>query len=314
MEQAPYNARTACNATGAAHWVSAQDGVRLRLGHWPLDEARGTVLIFPGRTEYVEKYGPAAAEFAARGYAALAIDWRGQGLADRLHDDPAVGHVDRFTDYQHDARAAVDHARALGLPEPFHLLAHSMGGAIGLRAVMEGYPVETAVFSAPMWGISMAPPLRPLAWGLSSVSRPLGFSHVVAPGQQAESYVLREGFEGNTLTSDRAMFDLLEEQLRAEPALGLGGPSLHWLHAALTETRALSQRAAPALPCLCFLGSDEQIVDTSRIRSRMAHWPRGELVILPGARHEVILEKPALRDTVFDRSVALFDDLRRQAT
>jgi len=313
MEQAPYNGRTARNPAGVAHWVTTPDGVRLRIGHWPMDEARGTVLIFPGRTEYVEKYGPAAADFAARGYASLAIDWRGQGLADRLQDNPVVGHVGQFADYQIDARSAVDHARALGLPEPFHLLAHSMGGAIGLRSVMEGYPVETASFSAPMWGISMATPLRPLAWGLSSLSRPLGFSHIVAPGQEAETYVLREGFAGNTLTTDPEMFALLQEQVQADPALGLGGPSLHWLHEALTETRTLSRRRAPDLPCLCFLGSDEQIVDTARIRDRMASWPRGELVVLEGGKHEVILEKPALRNALFDRSVALFDDPQRRA-
>ncbi|WP_084862706.1 alpha/beta hydrolase [Salibaculum halophilum] len=312
MAQAPYNARTARNATGIAHWVTAVDGVRLRIAHWPLEAARGTVLIFPGRTEYVEKYGPAAADFAARGYTALAIDWRGQGLADRLHDDPGVGHVARFTDYQHDVRAALDHARALGLPEPFHLLAHSMGGAIGLRAVMDGDPVASAVFSAPMWGISIAPPLRPLAWGLSALSRPLGLSAAVVPGQEAETYVLRAGFSGNTLTTDPEMFALLAEQLQADPALGLGGPSLHWLNEALGETRALSRRASPDLPCLCFLGTREQIVDTARIRDRMARWPGGELVMLEGGKHEVILEKPDLRNALFDRSVALFDDLRHR--
>jgi lysophospholipase len=311
LAQAPYNARTARNATGIAHWVTAADGVRLRIGHWPLEAARGTVLIFPGRTEYVEKYGPAAADFAARGYAALAIDWRGQGLADRLHDDPGVGHVDRFTDYQHDVRAALDHARALNLPEPFHLLGHSMGGAIGLRAVIEGYPVASVVFSAPMWGISMAAPLRPVAWGLGALSRPLGLSRAMVPGQQAENYVLRETFMGNTLTTDPEMFALLAEQLRADPALGLGGPTLHWLHEALSETRALARRPSPDLPCLCFLGSDEQIVDTARVRARMARWPRGELVILEGGRHEVIQEKPALREALFDRSVALFDAARQ---
>ncbi len=313
MEQAPYNGRTARNESGIAHWVMTPDGVRLRIGHWPVDGARGTVIMFPGRTEYVEKYGPAAADFATRGYASLAIDWRGQGLADRLHKNPAVGHVGRFSDYQIDARAAVAHARTLGLPEPFHLLAHSMGGAIGLRALYENYPVETAAFSAPMWGISIAPYLRPLAWGLSTVSRPLGFSHVFAPGQQAETYVLREGFEANTLTNDPEMFALLKEQIEAEPGLALGGPSLHWLNEALREARNLAQRPSPAVPCLCFLGSQEEIVDPARIRERMASWPGGELVELEGGKHEVILEVPEIRAALFDRCVEMFDDPRRLA-
>ena len=38
---------------GRAVWLHAADGVRLRAGLWPLQGARGTVLLLPGRTEYV---------------------------------------------------------------------------------------------------------------------------------------------------------------------------------------------------------------------------------------------------------------------
>lgn len=69
---------------GQAHWAETSDGKRIRLGHWPCAGARGTVLLFPGRTEYIEKYGLCAADFARRGLATMAIDWRGQGLSDRL--------------------------------------------------------------------------------------------------------------------------------------------------------------------------------------------------------------------------------------
>jgi len=313
MEQAPYFADIARNDTGAAHWLRPVDGVRIRVGHWPLEAARGTVILFPGRTEYVEKYGVVATALAARGFASLAIDWRGQGLADRLHDNRALGHVGRFEDYQLDAQAAMAHARSLGLPEPFHLMTHSMGGAIGLRALFEGYPVETAVFSAPMWGIRMAPPLRPVAWGLSTLSRPLGFSHLLAPGQSEETYVLRATAEDNTLTSDPEMFAMMQGQLRAHPELSLGGPSLHWLNEALREVRDLSRRPAPTTPCLTFLGGDEDIVDSGRIMARMSAWHTGRLVVLPGARHEVLLETPEIRTEIHDQSARLFDTRQAKA-
>jgi len=78
----------------AAYWMACADGVRIRVAVWGADVGtRGTVLLFPGRTEYIEKYGRTAAEFAARGYATLVIDWRGQGLSDRLLEDTALGHV-----------------------------------------------------------------------------------------------------------------------------------------------------------------------------------------------------------------------------
>lgn len=306
LEQAPYHTDIAGNPIGVCHWLTCVDGVRIRVGHWPLEGAGGTVLIFPGRTEYVEKYGRAAAEFAKRGFACAAIDWRGQGIADRLLPNRAVGHVDLFEDYQLDVKAMLTHVKSLGLPEPYHLLGHSMGGCIGLRSLYDGVGVATAVFSAPMWGIKMSPALRPIAWGLSSVSKPLGFSGVFAPGQQAETYVLRATAQDNTLTSDTTNFDILQQQLIAKPELALGGPSLHWLNEALREMRILSQKPAPDLPCVTFLGSEEAIVDPARIHERMEDWARGELVILDRGRHEVMMEIPSLRDRVFDESAALF--------
>ncbi|MCC7320406.1 MAG: alpha/beta hydrolase [Rubellimicrobium sp.] len=291
-----------------ARWIRAADGIRLRTALWrPEGAARGSVLIFPGRTEYVEKYAPPAAALLARGYAALAIDWRGQGLAGRLAGPAALGHVGRFADYQRDVAALVAQARAAGLPRPWHLLAHSMGGAIGLRALFSELEVRSAAFSAPMWGIVIPPRRRPLAWALSTAARIARMDARFAPGQTAASYVATAPFAGNALTRDPQMFGLMQQQLALHPELALGGASLGWLGAALWELRALAARPAPALPALTFLGSDETVVEPGPIRARMAHWPDGALVDFAGARHELLMELPEVRDPVLDRAAALFD-------
>lgn len=286
---------------GAAWWLTAADGVRIRIGLWNRHGPKGTVLLFPGRTEYIEKYGRSAADFTGRGYATLVIDWRGQGLADRLTGDAMAGHVHRFTDYQQDVAAMVEAAQRLDLPRPWHLLAHSMGGCIGLRAVMQGIEVQSCAFSSPMWGIRMANALRPVAWSLSWGSRHLGMSHFYAPGTAGEHYVLAEPFETNKLTNDREMYDYMARQLRTHPELGLGGPSLRWLHEALRETRDLAGRPSPALPCLTILGSDEQIVDVPRVEDRMAQWPGGHLEIVPGGRHETLMDTPDMRARLLEK-------------
>ncbi len=307
MNAAPYHADIAGNPHGICHWLTCVDGVRIRVGHWPAENAKGTVLIFPGRTEYIEKYARTATDLTARGFASVTIDWRGQGIADRLLDNRAIGHVDVFEDYQLDVMAMLAHVKKLDLPEPYFLLAHSMGGCIGLRALYDGLPVKAAAFSAPMWGIKMSPALRPIAWGLSSVSKPLGFSGIFAPGQHAETYVLRADAQDNTLTSDISSFDILKNQLTAHPDLALGGPSLHWLNESLREMRHLAQRPSPNLPCITFLGTDEVIVDPDRIYERMNRWPQGDLVVLENGRHEVLMERPDLRNRVIDDMTTLFD-------
>lgn len=290
---------------GQCHWLRADDGLRLRIAHWPVGE-RGTVLLFPGRTEYIEKYGRAAAEFAARGFAMLTVDWRGQGLADRVAADPLSGHVGRFTDYQHDVRAMLGAARAMGLPEPYFLLAHSMGGGIGLRALYEKLPVRAAVFTAPMWGIVIAPALRPLAWAASWASRSMHFDQRYTPGTNGAPYVETADFDDNMLTRDPDMWQYMRAQLTAHPELRLGGPSLGWLYEALRETRALRGREAPRIPALTVVGTDERIVDRTRISERMADWPGGTLDVVAGARHEIMMERPDVRHRFFDDTAALF--------
>ncbi|SFQ97462.1 alpha/beta fold hydrolase [Poseidonocella sedimentorum] len=309
MSEAPYLSDIAAGPEQAiCRWVDMGGALRIRMGAFPSPGARGTVLVFTGRTEFIEKYGPFARDFALRGLAMATCDWRGQGLSSRLVADPCVGHVEDFADYQADARALVEFARDEGLPEPYFLVAHSLGGCIGLRSLMEGLPVRAAVFSAPMWGIEINPVLRPLAWMLTALVSNSALGERYAPGTGRETYVDVEPFEGNQLTTDQATYEWLKSQTTAHPALQLGGPSIRWLHGALREMRALAAMPSPDMPCLTFLGTNERIVSPSRIHDRMRRWPGGELVMVDSAEHEVLMERPTMREPCLDRIAAFFHD------
>ena len=308
MELAPlYHEIAGGPEGGAAHWLKTSDGVRIRVGHWPKDGAKGTVLIFPGRTEFVEKYGMLAKSLRDAGYASLAIDWRGQGIADRMMGDRRIGHIGEFADYQRDVKAVINHARDMNLPRPYFLIAHSMGGCIGLRALLEGLNVKAVMFSAPMWGVTMSSTLRPSAWALSAAATKLGYGETISPGQSKESYVLREDFALNTLTNDPEVWAFLKTQLEMYPDLGLGGPSLRWLYLSLNEMRRLSLLPSPKVPCLTYLGTKEVIVDPQRIRDRMADWPNGQLRVIDGGLHEMLMDVPKMRNMIINETVAHFD-------
>lgn len=309
LTPAPFHEGIADAPPGAvAVWARA-GAVRIRLAWWQ-GGAKGTVFLLPGRTECVEKYGRAAGDLIARGWSVITIDWRGQGLADRALPDPMAGHVGDFAEYQQDFDAMLAAARQAGLPEPWHILAHSMGGCIGLRGLMRGLPFRSAVFSAPMWGISMAAWLRPVAHVVSALAGPLRYAHRYAPTTGGESYILTAPFEGNVLTTDREMWEYMAAQLHAVPGLALGGPSIAWLRAALRECAALATRPAPDLPAICAMGSGEKVVDLAPVHLRMARWPGGELDIYPGAEHEIMMEGPEVRRRFFDRAARLFDASR----
>lgn len=301
---------------GQAYWLRTVDGVRIRIAVWP-GGSRGTVLLLPGRTEYVEKYGRVAAELLAQGWSVLSIDWRGQGMADRFLPDPMLGHVGRFSDYQYDLDAALDWLKtegpALGLQGPLMMLAHSMGGLIGLRALYRDLPIEAAAFSAPMWGIqvpfrrrAMAEMLRRLPMALR---QDLGYS----PTTSDETYVLATRFEDNHLTGDADIWDYLHRHVVQEPAFRLGGPSLGWMRSALNECVSLMQRPALKLPAFAAFGTAEAIVKPGPIRKRMRDWPLGSLEVYPGARHELTMERREYRDRFFGSAVGLFNSLSRRA-
>ena len=292
---------------GSGHWVQTPDGLRLRLGVWR-SGTKGTVLIFPGRTEYIEKYGGAAAALAEAGYSWLAIDWRGQGLSDRLLPDRLIGHVHKFSDYQRDVQTLMRAAKSMDLPEPYFLIAHSMGGCIGLRALMQGLPVQAVSFSAPMWGILFHPPAkRALAWALSSLLYPFKLAEMRAPGSSIGPYLLEVAFEDNQLSCDPQMFEMMRHHLQELPDFALGGPSLRWLNEALREMLALHRRRAPNAPALCFVGGLETIVDPRRIQQRMAHWPGACLKVVPQAKHEFMMERPEIRGAFYRETIAHFD-------
>lgn len=306
MQPAPFRADLAEGPEGGrALWLAAEDGVRIRAGLWP-GGAAGTVFVFPGRCEHIEKYGRTAGDIRARGFSAVAVDWRGQGLADRLLRDPTIGHVRRFTDYQHDVRALLAMAEAERLPRPWYLLAHSMGGCIGLRSLADGAPFAAAGFSAPMWGVRIAPKLETVAQVLPVVATRLGLGGRRTPTTGRPSYLLEAPFEGNMLTTDPEMWAYMVRQAQGEERFRLGGPSLTWLAEALAETHALSRLPRPRLPAHASVGEFEKIVIAEAVEAMMSGWPMGSYARVEGAEHELLMETPAIRGGFLDRVFETF--------
>ena len=79
---------------GTVGTLKTTDGVMLRFARWePPPGRRGTLCIFAGRAEFIEKYFETVRELRARGFAVATIDWRGQGGTERALADPRKGHV-----------------------------------------------------------------------------------------------------------------------------------------------------------------------------------------------------------------------------
>jgi lysophospholipase len=55
------------------------------------------------------------------------------------------------------------------------------------------------------------------------------------------------------------------------------------------------------------VGTREKIVEPDKIDARMRSWPKGRLVTVDGAEHEVLMETPARRQRAVDAIIDLFD-------
>ena len=200
-------------------------------------------------------------------------------------------------------------ARDLDLPRPWHLLAHSMGGCIGLAALEGGLPVQSAVFSAPMWGINLRRVQQGLAIGIAYLAGRVGRGGFTAPGSggAATTYPLDESFNANLLTCNGDEWARLVREAVAWPDLTIGGATFDWVSRALNECARLSRIPSPEVPMLVSLGSEERVVSPQAIRDRAARWPQSELLEIPGARHEILMETDPLRERFYEAMLARFD-------
>ena len=172
-------------------YATTSDGLKIRTGIWAARNPAGTVFVFPGRAEYLEKYGGLANSLLDRNLNVVTIDWRGQGLSERLLQDRNIGHVEDFKSYQNDVTVMINNANTAKLAKPWIMFAHSMGGLIGLRSLHNTSIFEKAVITSPMWGIEMPPILKSGAPIIMSLISLLGKMETYAPTTNSETRILQ---------------------------------------------------------------------------------------------------------------------------
>ena len=72
--------------------------------------------------------------------------------------------------------------------------------------------------------------------------------------------------------------------------------------------RALYRASRPVVPVLTMLGTEELIVDPVAIRAMHRDWPTGQLEMVKGARHELMMEVPPIRSHFLEEMISFFSD------
>jgi lysophospholipase len=280
-------------------FIAAADGVELRYARWPAGDVkrRGTVCVFPGRAEMIEKYFEVVSELRARGFAVAVLDWRGQGGSARQLADPRKGHIGDFAEYQLDLDAFMKQVVLPDCPPPYFALAHSMGAANILRALHEERRwFDRVVLCAPMVDLRIKR-YRKLSRYFTRFMTAIGFGYRYIPGGSAFA-VTNRPFANNPVTSDPVRYERIAAITEAEPSLALGSPTLSWISATFRQVEEFEQPEYPLRlhqPILIIAAGDDRLVSTVAAEKFAMRLRAGAIIVIPGSRHEILLERDAIR-------------------
>jgi lysophospholipase len=279
--------------------VTTSDGVALRVARWrqTARRVRGTVCILQGRAEFIERYFETITELRRRGFAVVTFDWRGQGRSGREVDNPRKGHVKDFSRYRRDLEAVRAEVLEPLMPKPHFVLAHSMGGAIALLGAREGWlPFERLVATTPMIDLCLVK-ITHLRRTSARLLRWLGFGASFVPGG-GETPISTKPFEGNRLTSDPKRHARNAVLASAMGEGAIGDPTIAWTDAAF---RLMNRFRDPRfaidirIPTLIVAAGADPVCATPAIERFAARLKAGHAIVIPGARHEILMERDVIR-------------------
>ena len=288
------------------------DGHEVRRIDWPgaAEQARGSILFFPGRGDHYEKYLESLEEWHRAGWRVTAFDWRGQAGSGRLGKDPVTGHVDDFSIWIDDL-AHLWKAWVVETPGPHGLAGHSMGGHLVTRALVEERVAPDAVvLSAPMLGFQGPPLPLVMLHGVAQVMASIGeptrpaWKWSEKPGEVPEA---RESLL--THDPDRYRDELWWRDER--PELVMGPASWRWVERAYASYRMLEEDGAMEkvqTPILILSTRIDKLVSHDANVRAASRLPKADLVEFgEEAHHEILREVKDVRGRAMDAIAEFLD-------
>jgi lysophospholipase len=193
-------------------------------------------------------------------------------------------------------------------PPPYFVLGHSAGGAVALLSATRARTrFEKMIVLAPLLGLALRA-RSSLDW-LASFLCYAGLGESYVPGGGA-TIVQTDPAVRPLLTSDVRRHWRSVQVVESQPTLGIGAPTIAWVRAALAVGNSLDPAAIGAripVPVLAVIAGAEAIVSNRAIERFSAGIKMAAHIRIPGARHEILMERDAYRDqfwAAFDAFIA----------
>lgn len=292
---------------------TAADGGRLRGATFAARDSRACIILMAGRSEFIEKYFEVVRDLQARRFSVAMMDWRGQGLSERLLPIREKGHITDFGAYVSDLRLFTEEVAMKRFGGPYILMTHSMGGAPALQLLGDGYDKFVAgVLCAPMTRLYRNPAMRAVVRAMAQIACGVGASRRSVIGVEEHSMK----FEGNVLTSDRRRHDRFRKLQAAAPNAIIREPTYGWLKAAV---EAMDDLHRPdrfenlRTPILIVSAENDRLVDSLDHALLAARSPLIKRVEIKGALHEIMMEADEYRAAYWEAFDAFMEPLLAKA-
>lgn len=283
-------------------FFSPAPDVSLRYCHWTRKNhpTKATVLIIPGRTEYIEKYHEVAFDLMSRDYDSVILEMRNHGLSTRPLKNRHKHYVESFDDMVRDVDRFIESDVMRAHQRPLLLLAHSMGGHVALRYLAEKKqtPIKAAIFSAPMVGINWGKLPHWLISAFTVLGGMKPFKYFYAPSQGNYGAANRSTRTQRLLTHDRHRFEDEWKHIDKNPDLALGGITLGWLRAAVQSIQKLKSAGYVErihTPLFIAQGELDRVVDNAAMEDLAVRIKTAEFSVIEGAAHEILCETNDIR-------------------
>lgn len=284
-------------------WLDTPDGFTLRVGMFRATKRpnKGSVLLLHGRNEALEKYDHVIDELNGRGFDVVSFDWRGQGRSTRFFNNGRRGYIDDFEQHAQDLDLVFT---KIALPEarpPFYILAHSMGGLVALYAAPRLVNrLRRMVLASPFVALGDDTLSTGQMHALSSTLCFMGLGNIYLAGGDLGS--LNTAFISNKLTTDMQRFEHNRTLMDPEYGLGVGGPTAAWLRACTDAMAVIADpdhHARIHIPTLIIGSGADKIVSNAAIEDYANRLRSGALIMIDGARHELMQETAFYRAQFF---------------
>ena len=269
------------------------------------EKEKGAILISDGRTEAVIKYKELIFDLFNNGYSVYIHDHRGQGFSGRMIDEHDMGFVDEFQNYVNDMKMFYHKVLKPNHHKNKYLLAHSMGGAIGMM-YLEQYPDDfnSAAFSSPMLGLGFPTCLVVNLLG--------GDKPQYAPGGKNYENSI-ELFGENSLTNCKIRYNRMLQIFEKYPEAQLGGASYQWVNKSCKAFDYIFDNYAKIkTPLILFSGEEEEIVSQSAhvefISKLKENGQNAKGYLVTKAKHELFIEKDEARNAVLEEVLDFYSN------